>query len=51
MADLEALAHQTRELGQAVQADADTDHIRRHLAATIDALSDLRRQLTAVVEA
>ena len=49
-ADLEALAHQTRELGQAVQANDGTDHIRRHLAATIDALSDLRRRLTAAVE-
>ena len=49
-ADLETLAHQTRELGRAVLADADTEHVHRHLRATIAALSDLRGWLATAVE-
>ena len=49
-ADLEALAHQTRELSRAVRDNADTAHITRHLRATLAALGDLRGRLTAAVE-
>ena len=48
-ADLEALAHQTRELGRAVRADADAAHVGRHLAAILGALTDLRRRIAAAV--
>ena len=48
VATFEEVAHQTRELGRAVLADADTDHVHRHLTATISALGDLRQRLTAI---
>ena len=47
--DLAALAHQTRELGRAVLADADTAHVSRHLAAILAALGDLRQRLAAAL--
>ena len=49
-ADLEALAHQTREMGRAILADADTAHVQRHLTAAITALSDVRRRLAVMVD-
>ena len=49
-ADLAALAHQTRELGRAVGADADTGHVRRHLDAILAALTDVCGRLAAAVE-
>jgi hypothetical protein len=49
-ADLEAMAHQTRELIRAVQADAEAAHVTGHLVAVSAALSDLRARLAAVVE-
>ena len=48
--DLEAPAHQARELSRAVRDDADTAHITHHLRATLAALGDLRGRLIAAVE-
>ena len=49
-ADLEVLAHQTRELSRAVRDDGETAHITRHLRATLAALGDLQGRLAAAVE-
>ena len=47
---LERMAHQIRELGRAMHDHRDTDRVRRHLAALVTALDDLRHRLAATVE-
>ena len=50
VATFEEVAQQTRELGRAVLADADADHVHRHLTATSSAIDDLRQRLSAAMD-